>query len=144
MLAQMRDVHRPTITGYAADTGPGSFIGARVGVTLAKTLAMVEAVPCFGTSAFDLIAPDRTVAIPNRKHEWLLRRPGAPPEKVTELPDDVVGYGDAFEDPMYPQADAFAFLFGRLRAVRPEELMPTYFVDPSISQPKIPYREGTR
>ncbi|MCH8980379.1 MAG: tRNA (adenosine(37)-N6)-threonylcarbamoyltransferase complex dimerization subunit type 1 TsaB, partial [Armatimonadetes bacterium] len=82
---------------FAADLGPGSFTGVRVGVTVCKTMAYACDVQVVGADAFDLIDPERPVAIPSRKGEHFLRLPGSAPVVVRDLPEGVVGYGPAFE-----------------------------------------------
>lgn len=125
---------------YAADTGPGSFIGARVAVTLAKTMAYAEGVQVLGAPSFDLISPDQTSVVPSRKGEFFIRRPGEEPFRASELPSEpFVGYGAGIENPFYPSAAGFARL-GDLKAMDPFDLMPTYLIEPSISTPKTPYR----
>lgn len=128
-------------TYFAADVGPGSFIGVRVAVTLAKTLAHSLGRLCLGSAAFDLMAPHKPVAIPNRKGEWFVRVPGEAPvlwaEAVSPLPNDLVSYGRS-GDGVFPHAARFAAL--TLEPVAPELLLPQYLVPPSISTPKKPYR----
>ena len=130
------------VRAFAADTGPGSFIGARVAVTLAKTLAFAAGVECYGSSSFDLISESSTVAVPNRRGEWLLRVPGEDPVRTSELPAGAIGYGEGFDDPRFPHAAGFGALVANLELLRPEQLLPTYVVEPSISTPRTPYREG--
>ena len=126
-------------TLFVSDLGPGSFIGARVCVTLAKTLAYASEKPSSGADAFDLISPVQTVAIPSRKGEYFVRVPGNEPVRTAELPREVVGYGAAFETPMMPHAKRFAVLLPKLRPTEPELLLPEYLLEPSISVPKKPY-----
>lgn len=139
MLERLFDLcaRRSEVTGFAADTGPGSFIGTRVGVTLAKTLAYGCGVVCYGATSFDLVDPERSVVIPNRKGEWFLREPGLSAQLIRELPAQPLGYGPGVESPTLP--DASRFRLHLARSMRPEELLPTYLVEPSISQPKKPY-----
>jgi tRNA threonylcarbamoyl adenosine modification protein YeaZ len=125
---------------FVADVGPGSFTGTRVGVVLAKTLALAQGTKTAGVSAFDLIGPDLTAAVPSRKGEYFLRIPGAAPIRLTEVPEDVVGYGSAFAEPRYPLAERVTALLAKLVPIEPEALVPEYLLEPSISQPKSPYR----
>ncbi len=130
------------VTHFVADTGPGSFIGARVAVTLAKTLAYAQGTKCAGVNAFDLIAPDKTVVIPNRRGEWFLRVPGQSVERVNAIPGDAAGYGADITEQAFPHASRSAGL--SLQSVDPELLMPTYLVEPNISTPKSPYAEAPK
>lgn len=109
---------------FAADLGPGSFTGVRVGIVLAKTLAWQRGALCAGADAFDLVAPDRTVALPSRKGEWFVRVPGQAPERTQEPPVEVG----------VPLASGFARL--TLEPVSPYALVPAYLLEPSISKPK--------
>jgi tRNA threonylcarbamoyladenosine biosynthesis protein TsaB len=127
--------------GFVADLGPGSFTGVKVGVTLAKTLAYLESVPVAGASAFDLIDPGSAVAIPCRKGEYLVRRPGEEPFLTKEIEPGTKGYGADFEHEVHPAASCFAPLLPRLEWTQPELLVPRYMLEPSISIPKRPYSQ---
>ena len=122
---------------FAADLGPGSFTGVRVGVMLAKTFAWTEGARCIGADAFDLIDPARVVVLPSKKGELFVRLPGEVPVRQTEIPAECVGYGYGGEE-IPPQAAGFARLFTELKTVAPEELVPRYLIEASISQPKKP------
>jgi len=126
---------------FAADLGPGSFIGVRVGVTLAKTLAFATSKLCIGASSFDLITADRTVVMPSKKAEFFVRIPNAEVFRTDKLPEpaDFVGYGSGIEEPVYPNAARFASLLQRLPPMAPELLIPQYMIEPSISTPRKPY-----
>ena len=123
---------------WLADLGPGSFTGTRVGVVLAKTLAWTHGRECGGASSFDLIALDRTVAIPNRKAEWLVRVPGEAPKLLPAGEIEAIGYAPGLADELHPDATRFAALLSGLERLAPERLVPGYVVPPSISQPKRP------
>lgn len=112
---------------FAADLGPGSFTGVRVGIVLAKTLAWAQGARCAGADAFDLVSPDETVALPSRKGEWFVRVPGEPPVRTREAPSEVG----------VPLASGFARL--SLIPISPYELVPAYLLEPSISKPKRDY-----
>jgi tRNA threonylcarbamoyladenosine biosynthesis protein TsaB len=127
---------------YVSDLGPGSFTGVRVGVTLAKTFAFAAGVKAAGLAAFDLIAPDRTVVLPNKRGEWFVRRVGDAPERVEELPAEFVGYGPGVADQTFPRAAGFSRLVEKLKPVEPERLLPAYLIEPSIFVPKKPYGAG--
>lgn len=138
-LLQSAPEHVPT--GYLADLGPGSFTGVRVGVVLAKTLAFVHGVKCGGRDAFDLIDPDRPVALPSRKGEWFVRTPGHSPLRTQEEPRGMAGFGfDGGED--YPNAARFGPLLADIDWQDPFAFVPRYLLEPSISLPKKPYREA--
>lgn len=125
---------------FAADVGPGSFMGSRVGVMLAKTLALVKGRMVAGVESFNLMDTARPVAVPCRKHEWWLRVPGSEPVLATELPPGTPTYGPGVENPVFPLARRWAP--APLELVAPELLVPRYRIEPSISQPKVPYRPG--
>ena len=127
---------------FAADLGPGSFTGVRVGVTVCKTMAYAGGVRVVGADAFDLIDMRCPVAIPSRKGEHFLRLPGRGPAVVRDLPLGTVGYGPAFEAPRYPSAKAFAQLLATCEATDPEFMVPLYIAEPSISTPKDPRVKG--
>jgi tRNA A37 threonylcarbamoyladenosine modification protein TsaB len=123
------NVKLDSITHFAADVGPGSFTGTRVGVTLAKTFAYRYKKTCFAIDAFNLIDPERPVAIRNRVGEWFLRDPGQIAKLVTDYPED------AIQD--CPHAQNFLRRYAMERAAM--ELVPEYLVEPSISVPKNPF-----
>ncbi|HWP30465.1 MAG TPA: hypothetical protein VNK96_01885 [Fimbriimonadales bacterium] len=131
---------------FAADVGPGSFTGAKVGVTIAKCLAYALGKKTAGLSAFDLIAPPPNtlpVAIPCRKNKYLLREHrGSPPILVSEDDprlENAIGYGSIFAHPVYPLPENAGHLFSSLEPIEPELLLPEYVLEPSISEPKRPY-----
>lgn len=124
-------------TGFVADVGPGSFIGTRVAVVMAKAYAFQFGVRCAGVSAFDLIDRSGTVIIPSRKGEFFVRGPGNVPFRTTELPSGVFyGYGVAEREPTFPTASKAASLIEEMEWVEPAALIPQPLVEPSISQPK--------
>lgn len=127
---------------FAADLGPGSFTGVRVGVTVCKTMAFACGARVVGADAFDLIDPQSPIAIPSRKGEHFLRLPGQPPVVVRDLPGGAVGYGRAFDSPRYPAASAFGPLIANCEPTEPEQLVPLYIAEPSISTPKDPRVKG--
>ncbi len=112
---------------FAADLGPGSFTGVRVGIVLAKTLAWSQNAQCAGADAFDLVSPSEVVCLPSRRGEWFVRTPGQPVERTVDEPM-MVGV---------PLALGFAQL--SLTPKTPFELVPTYLIEPSISKPKRDY-----
>jgi tRNA threonylcarbamoyladenosine biosynthesis protein TsaB len=123
---------------FVSDLGPGSFTGVKVGVTLAKTLAFANGKLAAGTSSFDLIDPSGIVVLPSKKGEWFIRRVGEEAFRSTSLPDDPFsGYGVGIEPMTYPRAERFAGMV--LEAVAPENLVPSYLMEPSISVPKKAY-----
>ncbi len=130
-------------TLFLADLGPGSFTGVRVGVTLAKTWGLAFGKPVAGASSFDLVDAGGTVVLPSKKGEYFVRVPGCEPVRTKDLPnDDFVGYGSGVTPAVYPSAERFAPLIGSLTLLRPEELLPNYVLEPSISVPKKPYGAG--
>jgi tRNA threonylcarbamoyladenosine biosynthesis protein TsaB len=127
-------------TGFAADLGPGSFTGVRVGVTLAKTLAYAHGTLAYGLDSFDLVSSGDVVVLPSKKGEFFVRQPGALPVRTTELPSGpFVGYGHERDENAYPSAAAFAPRIATLKGCPPEKLVPAYLIEPSISTPKKPY-----
>lgn len=118
------------VTDAAADVGPGSFTGVRVGVVLAKTIAWTVGGRCYGADAFDLVDPFRPVARPSKKGEWFLRTPEAGIVRTTEPPAGSLGE---------PLAERFADLLPALEPEDPFLFAPHYGSEPSISTPKRGY-----
>lgn len=128
------------VTLFCADLGPGSFIGVRVGVTLAKSFAFALGVKAAGATSFDLIDDQATVVLPSKKGEFFVRRPGEEPYRTAELPNErFTGYGPGMASEVVPNAARFASLLQRLQPVEPELLLPEYLIEPSISTPKKPF-----
>ena len=50
------DINLSSIEAIAVNTGPGSFTGIRIGVTLAKGLAFSNGIPCCGVSTLESMA----------------------------------------------------------------------------------------
>ncbi len=142
ILRSLLNAHPGTISGYLADLGPGSFTGVKVGVTLAKTMAMAEGVLAGGVAAFDLISPIGLVVLPSKKGEFFWRRPGGGSVEVHQgLPDELfVGFGVGIEAPVYPLAARFGALLLNLTLGDPVRLNPKYILEPAISTPNKPFR----
>jgi len=134
------EIDLATFDAFAADLGPGSFTGVRVGIVLAKTFAYLHAKPCVGADAFDLIDPERAVAFPSKRGEFFIRQAGGAIERAAHVPAGAVGFGFGDTD-RYPSAAGFAKL-ADLRAVAAEAFLPEYLIEPSISMPKKPFAEG--
>jgi tRNA threonylcarbamoyl adenosine modification protein YeaZ len=116
---------------WAADLGPGSFTGVKVGVTLAKTLAYALGKKAAGFASFDLIDAG-AAAVRSRKGMYLVRDD----EGVEELPEDharVVAANRSLPSAANGRFDS-------LVVVAPEELMPNYVLEPSISKPKKAFK----
>ena len=125
---------------FAADLGPGSFTGVKVGVTLAKTLAFSCDRQAAGIQSFDLIDPSGVVVIPSKRGEFFVRWPRVGLERSTDLPGGAYsGYGPGVEPTTYPRAEGFARVLDRLRPMAAELLVPEYLIEPSISTPKKPF-----
>lgn len=122
---------------FLADLGPGSFTGVRVGIVLAKTLAFAADGQVAGADAFDLIAPTEVAYISSRREELLIREPNSPPFRSSSAPQGAIGYAD--HGGAYPHAAGFLALWDSLEWGRPEDLLPNYVLEPSISQPKRPF-----
>jgi len=138
-LVKMIDAIGPGgVDVYVADTGPGSFIGVRVAVTLAKSLAWASGRLCSGVSAFDLIAPDALVAFPSKRGEYFVRS-ATGVELSKQVPEGATGFGPDFETPAYPDLRNLRYLWDRIQPTEPALLLPEYIIEPSISTPKTPY-----
>jgi hypothetical protein len=123
------------LTGIATDQGPGSFIGTRVGVMVAKAMGFVIGVRVAGVSSFDLIDPSGAAAVPCRKAEYLVRELGLHPYRCASPPASAKGYGPDFKTQSFPSAKGVAEILDRLEWIEPEALTPEYVLEPSITQP---------
>lgn len=123
-----------------SDVGPGSFIGVRVGVTIAKTLAYALQISVAAVPSFDFMDPDGTVVIPSKKGEYFVRHVGNAAYRTSELPKEAfTGYGPDILEQRYPDARLAASQLSGLKTMRAEELVPQYLIEPSISVPKRPF-----
>ena len=139
LLRHLDLVPNQPITGFVSDIGPGSFIGARVGITLVKVMAEMLQVSCGGVSAFDLISSTDIVAIPNRKTDWCLRLPGQPMQVTSEIPDSATFYRTGNPASVFPAAHRAAALLSGISWQSGLEFLPINEVPPSISQPSQPF-----
>lgn len=122
---------------FAADIGPGSFTGVRVGVTLAKTFGYLFGRPVAGVSSFDLVSADAVVVFPSKKNEFFIRRPGVIPIRSVELPNEpFIGFGPGVEPQVFPRASRLANSLDRLVLHNAMSFVPEYLIEPSISVPK--------
>jgi tRNA A37 threonylcarbamoyladenosine modification protein TsaB len=126
-------------TLFAADIGPGSFTGVRVGVILAKTFAYTFDKPVAGASAFDLVSATETVVLPSKKGEYFVRHLGESPELRAEVAATTLGYGPTLQIQTPPHAGNFAAILSVLQPTTADKFVPEYLIPPSISQPKKPY-----
>lgn len=149
MLEQMREELGHGVEeaeSFAADIGPGSFTGVRVGVVMAKTFAFVYGRPVMGADSFDLIDPAGVAVLPSKRGEFFVRRPGDAPVRTERLPSEPFrGFGPGVEPSEPPRAANFARLVASLERMDAIAFAPHYLIEPSISTPKKPYltaREG--
>ncbi len=120
---------------FAADIGPGSFTGVRVGVVLAKTLAWNQGAMCAGVDSFDLVDAGSTVVLPSRRGEYFVRMVGSEPFRTMQCPEGAVGYGFEGGD-RRPMAKGVSKLVGSLAPVAPVERVPPYVIEPRNSTSK--------
>lgn len=125
------------VSGFVADSGPGSFTGVKVGVTFTKTMAFALNSRIALVSSFDLIDPDQVVAIPHKRAEWHIRVPGCAPVLTKEpIEVGITGYGFGLEIEQFPEAKNTSRVLNTLFWMKPELAVPSYGAEPSISFPK--------
>ena len=139
-VLERRELDLSCVELFAADLGPGSFSGVRVGVTIAKTLAYAQKKQVAGASAFDLVSRDATVVLPARRGEFFVRPPGEEPYRSTDVSKiAAVGY-PLGEFSQYPAAQNIRYLLENLTPIDPSGLLPEYLAEPSISLPIVPFK----
>jgi len=86
-------LHATDLDGIAVTTGPGSFPGARLGVSFARGVALATNTPAVGVSVFEAIQSDinaeAIVALPGKNGSLLLQRFAADGTPTTEPADFV-------------------------------------------------------
>lgn len=128
-----------TLCGLIADVGPGSFTGMRVGITMAKAMALGKSLKLAGISAFDLIGSGEMVAISSRKGSWACRKGREEVFTAEACPEGWSGWGRGLDQCEYPSFRRSAEWWHRLKASDPVSLLPEYFGEPLVSQPKTPF-----
>ena len=128
-----------SIGAFGADVGPGSFTGVRVGVTLAKVLALSQRRSCLAFTSFDLITRDEACGVPARKGQALVREPGRVPRLTQDLSEVKVGYGPFLGEHAQRYPHASRAQVPNAARVAPEVLVPLYLTEPGISTPRVPY-----
>jgi hypothetical protein len=123
------------VTVFATDIGPGSFTGVRVGIVLAKTLALVQGAMVAGVSSFDLISRSETAFVPAYGDWSWVRAPDQEPLKTNRIPEGAIGYGRGQLDtcPLASRMDVM-----NLVPIHPAVLVPNYLADPHITLRKKP------
>lgn len=123
---------------FVVDIGPGSFSGVKVGVTMVKTWGYAHGRPVAGLASFDLVDPDRPVAIASKRGEVFFREPGQAPTicRIDDLPPGVSGYYEGSSDEQFPGFEAMGSLLANIEFSDAMALVPLYVAPPSISRPK--------
>lgn len=128
--------------GIAVDCGPGSFTGTKVGVTMAKVWAEITKAPLYVWNSFSLVSLDKGVYIPYKPNAFVVRVPGQFPVADPETWDpDWIGYGKEGDESVRLSWKDVPVLEGSI--VEASLMKPEFFVEPSISRPKVAYRGGT-
>ncbi len=122
-------------TGILVDSGPGSFTGVRVGITLAKMWSELLSIPVETVSTFDLVGSLAAVAIPSKKSEVYVRIPGEPPTTMPLVEALSKGIRVAGEAELRDLFKSFPPASVRQPRV-PLELLPEYVAQPNISTAK--------
>lgn len=127
---------RSQLTGIVVDVGPGGFTGVKIGVTIAKAFALAQPLQLWSVSTFDLISLEAVAVVSYKRGALIARTPGQAPRVVEGPPKGAVGYGEGLELQTYPDpASAFDARAHWVESTA-VDLVPAYFVEPSISVPK--------
>ncbi len=134
IIEMCESLPKGAISRIVVDVGPGSFTGVRVGVTMAKMWAEIEALPLFGIESFDLFGSG-PIAIPSKRGEVFLRNPGQPSQSIAVGEAELVDGIKFIDEPEMKSILTFLPL-DRIFESSPLELMPSYVGEPSISVAK--------
>lgn len=96
-LLRQASAHAGEVDAIAVGTGPGSFTGTRIGLAVARGLALSLDVPAAGVSTLDALAagsPDAVPVVDAKRGEVFVRGPRALRPGQLELPAGAVCVGD--------------------------------------------------
>jgi len=139
-LLAKRGLRARDVARLAVDVGPGSFTGARVGVSTVKGIAFATGAEVVGVTAFDAVASDAIVILEAGKGEVYFRVPGDEPghapldavkRRIEGRRERVIGPG------VPPRAEGV----GRVALGRPaddvDRIEPLYVRAPDLTKPHM-------
>lgn len=124
------------VSRIVVDVGPGSFTGIKVAVTMGKVMGYALDVKVGPLLAFDLLPESTSVAIAIKKGQWAVREGDRIEIASSEEPPTPVWHAASDEQSAKHSFNNLERILQQVDFEEPQNLMPFYATEPSISKPR--------